>query len=466
MNTALFVLTSFSVSLALALPAAAANYTHTPEVRLFNSSGSTYSQTKAFFAYNQAFLGGGSVAAADLGRDGTVELITAAGLGGGPQVRTFRLDGSYIHQFYAYNQTMTAGVNVAAGDVDGDGSAEIVTGPKTGGGPQIRVFDGSGRVDQTVGFYAFDSNYHGGVNVAVGDVNADGKDEIIVGSGEDMEPTVRVFTATGKQQSIDFHPFASDAQGGVSVAAGNVDDDPADEVIMAIQQDGDAWVKIYNYDTSRTIVKEFKVFGDGFQGGVNVAAGDVDADGKAEVVVAVHGKGGPQVKMYEADGTDMNPGFFAYEEDFQGGVNLAVAKMNNDNKADVVTLPNKLKPDGRTDVERYVRVDLSEQRLYAYEKGYLVNSFLISSGVPGKNTPTGEYHIFKKIYDKLYSGPDYYLPHTLYNLEFKEHYYLHGAYWHHNFGHPMSHGCVNISYPDAEWIYGWMQMGDLVVIEY
>lgn len=445
--------------------AAAASYQLSPEVRMYTSSGNTFANSDQFFAYDQTFMGGGTIALADLGKDGTPEMITAAGLGGGPHIRTFRLDGSFIHQFYAYDQTMTAGVNVAAGDVDGDGAAEIVTGPKAGGGPHIRVFDGSGRVDHTVGFYAFDQSYTGGVNVAVGDVDADGQGDIIVGSGEGMAPTVKVFTAKGKLKPIEFTPFAADNDGGVSVAAGNVDADPAAEIIMAVQQAGEAWVKIYDYNAERTIVDEFKVFGDGFTGGVNVAAGDVDGDGKAEIVASVHGKGGPQVKMYEANGTDMNPGFFAYAEDFHGGVTTAVGKINKDAKADIVTMPSKLKPDGRTDVARYVRVDLSEQRMYAYEQGYLVNSFLISSGLPGTPTPPGEYHIQRKIYSHLYSGPDYYLPNTLYNLQFRPHYYLHGAYWHNNFGHPMSHGCVNIHYDNAKWLYEWMQEGDLAVIE-
>lgn len=462
----LLSLTVSLVSLA-GQPVAAATYLRAPEVRFFvGQSNGSWKQTSTFYAYDQGFTGGGSIAMADLGKDGTAEIITAAGLGGGPHIRTFRLDGSYIHQFYAYDQNMTYGVNVAAGDVDGDGAAEIVTGPKAGGGPQIRVFDGTGRVDHTVGFYAFDQSYHGGVNVAVGDVDGDGKGDIVVGSGEEMEPTVKVFSASGVAKSIEFHPFPVDNTGGVSVAVGNVDKDAAAEIVTAVQQDGDAWVKIYDYNAQRTIVKEFKVLGDGHQGGVNVAAGDVDGDGTAEIVVAVHGKGGPQVKMYEANGTDINPGFFAYEEDFHSGVNVAVGKINADAKVDIVTLPGKLKPDGRTNEHRYVRVDLSEQRMYAYEDGYLVNSFLVSTGLSGTPTPPGETRIQRKIYNHLYSGPGYYLPNTLYNLQFRPHYYLHGAYWHNNFGHPMSHGCVNISYTNAKWLYEWMQEGDLAVIEY
>ena len=175
---------------------------------------------------------------------------------------------------------------------------------------------------------------------------------------------------------------------------------------------------------------------------------------------------GPQVKMFEAYGEQINPGFFAFEEDFHSGVNVVVGQTDASTKEEIVLMSGKLKPDGRTDVNKYFRVDLSEQTAYAYEQGYLVKTFLISSGLPGTPTPPGEYHIQRKIYSHLYSGPDYYLPNTLYNLQFRSHYYLHGAYWHNNFGHPMSHGCINISYENAAWLYNWMAVGDLTVIEY
>ncbi|MDP3970279.1 MAG: L,D-transpeptidase family protein [bacterium] len=444
----------------------AAQYYRSPEVKLFSESSQGFTNMHSFYAYDSLFTGGGTVAVADLGTDGVNEIVTAAGLGGSPHIRTFDLAGNFLTQFYAYDENMRAGVNVTAGDIDGDGRAEIITAPKSGGGPHVRVFNSYGMVKSTVGYYAYDVEYHGGVNIAAGDVDGDGIDEIVTGTGIDTASHVRVFDGTGTPKDLDFYPFAAEMQGGVSVAVGNVDGGLESEIITAVQNNGEAWVKVYKYNSERTILGEWKAFDNGFSGGINVTAGDVDGDGLDEVIVAVNGHGGPQVLMFKAHGDQLNPGFFAYEEDFHGGVAVAVGDIDNSGRESVVVLPGKMKPDGRTDVAKYVRVDLSEQRMYAYEQGYLVNSFLVSTGLSRTPTPPGEYHIQRKLYSHLYSGPGYYLPNTLYNLQFRSGYYLHGAYWHNNFGHPMSHGCVNISYHDAAWLFDWMQVGDLTVIEY
>jgi lipoprotein-anchoring transpeptidase ErfK/SrfK len=79
-------------------------------------------------------------------------------------------------------------------------------------------------------------------------------------------------------------------------------------------------------------------------------------------------------------------------------------------------------------------------------------------------TPTGTFQVQQKIPVKLYQGPGYYLPNTKWNLEFLPGYYIHGAYWHNNFGHPMSHGCVNVSYQNMEALYDWAEFGTQVII--
>lgn len=61
-------------------------------------------------------------------------------------------------------------------------------------------------------------------------------------------------------------------------------------------------------------------------------------------------------------------------------------------------------------------------------------------------------------------GTTYNYPNTKWNLSFLPHYYIHGAYWHNNFGHPMSHGCVNVSYNDMEQLYNFVDVGTPVTI--
>jgi lipoprotein-anchoring transpeptidase ErfK/SrfK len=116
--------------------------------------------------------------------------------------------------------------------------------------------------------------------------------------------------------------------------------------------------------------------------------------------------------------------------------------------------------------ERWIDVDLSQQRVYAYEGSVLVNSFVVSTGTWQHPTVTGQYHIYIKLLYTNMSGPGYYLPNVPYTMYFYKGYALHGTYWHHNFGVPMSHGCVNLTIPDAEWLYYFASIGTLVNVHY
>jgi lipoprotein-anchoring transpeptidase ErfK/SrfK len=115
---------------------------------------------------------------------------------------------------------------------------------------------------------------------------------------------------------------------------------------------------------------------------------------------------------------------------------------------------------------RWIDVDLSQQMLYAYEGNTVVASFLVSTGVPAFPTVTGQYHIYIKLVSTLMAGDGYYLPDVPYTMYFYKGYGIHGTYWHHNFGHPMSHGCVNMYTPDAEWMFYWASVGTLVNVHY
>ena len=116
--------------------------------------------------------------------------------------------------------------------------------------------------------------------------------------------------------------------------------------------------------------------------------------------------------------------------------------------------------------EHWIDVNLSEQRLYAYEGDTLVNSFIVSTGTWQTPTVTGQYKIWVKLRSAAMSGPGYYLPDVPFIMYFYKGYGLHGTYWHNNFGTPMSHGCVNLTIPDAEWVYNFTRVGTLVNVHY
>lgn len=115
---------------------------------------------------------------------------------------------------------------------------------------------------------------------------------------------------------------------------------------------------------------------------------------------------------------------------------------------------------------REVLVDLSDSRVYAYENGILQRNVLVSTGLPGTPTVQGDYTVERKYFAQTMVGPGYYLPDVPYVMYFYEGYALHGTYWHNNFGQPMSHGCVNMPTPEAEWFYNWTDIGTPVRVQW
>jgi lipoprotein-anchoring transpeptidase ErfK/SrfK len=128
------------------------------------------------------------------------------------------------------------------------------------------------------------------------------------------------------------------------------------------------------------------------------------------------------------------------------------------------TAPDVVPPVGNG--EKWIDVDLTNQRLVAYEGDTAVYWVTVSTGLPGTPTVTGQYHIYVKYLSQLMTGPGYYLPDVPYVMYFYLGYGIHGTYWHNNFGHPMSHGCVNTPTPDAKWLYEWAPVGTLVNVHY
>jgi hypothetical protein len=114
----------------------------------------------------------------------------------------------------------------------------------------------------------------------------------------------------------------------------------------------------------------------------------------------------------------------------------------------------------KSNKDKRIEIDLSAQKLYAFEGDKKKMSFDVSTGKWGL-TPTGEFRIWTKLKYTLMAGGSkdngtyYYLPNVPFTMYFYKGYGIHGTYWHDNFGHPMSHGCVNMRTPDAEKLFYW-----------
>jgi len=124
-------------------------------------------------------------------------------------------------------------------------------------------------------------------------------------------------------------------------------------------------------------------------------------------------------------------------------------------------------PEGVSGNEKWVDVNLTLQSAYAYRGKTLVSSFVVSTGTWLHPTVTGTFNVYLIYRYADMSGPGYYLPDVPYVMYFYESYGLHGTYWHHNFGTPMSHGCINFTIEDAGWLFdNWVTYGTVVNIHY
>jgi hypothetical protein len=245
-------------------------------VRIFNPDGAT--KQSGFYSYDARFSGGDEVLIIDLDGDNKNETISA----GDSMVQIYSSDGIKISSFYPYTSAYNRGVHLAIGDINGDGKKEIITGTKKGGGPHIRIFDNFGKLINK-GFFAFDKNSRGGVNVAVGDVNGDGIDEITAGAGFGQKPEVKIFNFDGKQINSTFLAYAQTFRGGVNVASFDLNKDKKDEIITGAGAGGGPHVRIFDA-LGVAQGKGFFAFDKNKRNGVKVGAEDVDGDREVEIV--------------------------------------------------------------------------------------------------------------------------------------------------------------------------------------
>ncbi|MDY3554378.1 Calx-beta domain-containing protein [Gemmata sp. JC717] len=185
-------------------------------VKVFSSDGTLYS----FLAF-PGFSGGVFVSTGDVNGDGFADIVVSADAGATPHVKVFSgKDGAQIQSFFAYDAAFRGGVRVSTGDVNGDGFADIITGSGAGAPTNVKVF--SGRDNALLRSFAPYGAYAGGVYVGAGDVNGDGLADIITGSGPGTVAHVKVFSGRDNAQLQSFFAYDAGFLGGVRVGSGKV----------------------------------------------------------------------------------------------------------------------------------------------------------------------------------------------------------------------------------------------------
>jgi len=283
-------------------------------------------------------------------------VAVGVGPGNGSKVRLYNAKtGAFIGGFSAYGPDFQGGVSVAMADINGDGVTDLVVGAGPGGGPHIQVIDGNRfgllqGLDQIAppsamlgNFFGYDFAYRGGVTVAAGDVNGDGKADIILGTGPGGGAHVKIISGAGIQNiGGDYQPVASsilasflaydaDFRGGVTVATGDMNRDGYFDVLAAAGPGGSSHVKAFSGrklfeqgpDSLGVLLASFYGYDPNFRGGATVAAGDFNGDGYDDYIVGAGAGGGPHVKVFSPfDLATPIASFFAFEGTMDGGISV------------------------------------------------------------------------------------------------------------------------------------------------
>ncbi|PIR12722.1 hypothetical protein COV49_04560 [Candidatus Falkowbacteria bacterium CG11_big_fil_rev_8_21_14_0_20_39_10] len=258
------------------------------------------------------FKGGATMAVGNFG--GEAVIVTGAGPGGGPHVEVMKKDGIVISSFFPYPPLFKGGVDVAAGDIDGDGIDEIITGAGPGGGPHVRIFTANGQPRGS--FFAYSLSFRGGVRVAVGDINNDDKAEIITGAGPGGGPHVRIFKADGTVVG-GFMAYAPTFRGGVDVALKQASLSSAARIITSALPSGGPHVR--TFDILGNPEASFFAYDVNFRGGVKVSAANINpVTGEFDIITVPASIGGPDIRLFSSLGVLTNS-FKAFEPWWRGG---------------------------------------------------------------------------------------------------------------------------------------------------
>ena len=302
-----------------------ADTTGGPRVTEYNPDGSVRFD---FFAYDPNDRTGVNAALGDLNGDGIADIVTSPGFGGGPRIRVFSgKDLSVIADFFAFDGSFRGGCNISVGDLNGDGVPELVVAAGKGGGPHVRVIDGT-QINRITAanpfpdgmlldnFYAFDSSFGGGVSVAVTDLDGNGVGELVTGAGPGGPPLARIWDIPSHKMTAEFMAFDPNFSAGLNVGG------HGDYIVFGAGKGDAPEVRVY-HGPNRDKVADFMAYETTFHGGVRVNFGDTIDASRPLLLVGAGAGGGPRIKVLRPNQNVVIPDYFAFEDSFRGGVFVA-----------------------------------------------------------------------------------------------------------------------------------------------
>lgn len=425
------------------------NDPHDASLSVFTPDGAYTSTTELHlpFAQPSAFI------AADLGGDGVAELLVASGPGEQPLISVHRQDGSTLGSFSPFpNTVLLNGMSIAVGNFLGDATPEIAVGRWAGHDSTIALFTNMGQPISS--FFAFRESFLGGVTLATLYAPTPTEhDLLVVGAGVGGGSHVRVYAGDGALHS-QFFAADMEERGGVNVAV--LPNTTTPTVLTTPFAFGPPTVRQWEWSKEQGW-KEYAETSAYPTYPYGVAT--IPLSSSLVLTLPTHGHGGAHGKWWSIqDGTiaQIREQFFTNSTSTNRF--LCTAAVNFMWCVETVPILS-------SQLQKHILVDKTHAQLTAYEYGFAARRFLVSVGL-GTLTPTGTFAIQRKKhwhdYVRFYSQGDprnYSLKHVEFNLQFKPSYYIHYAYWHHNWGHKMSHGCVNAPYEGMKWLYAWGDVG-------
>jgi hypothetical protein len=250
-------------------------FTNGSYARIFDNKGDN--ARSGFFAYSPKYRGGLKITKTDLDGGGRAETIIVDK----SKIEIFSSYGFKKVSFYPYGENYKLGISIDFADTDHDGIKEIITGTENGGSNEIKIFNNKGKL--ITSWYAYKKEWRNlGVNVATGDVNGDGEIEIIAGAGHIGGPHVKIFNSNGKVLVNEFFSYEINSMGGTHVATGDMDGNGIDEIITGAGSSNKPVVKIFNYNGD--LQNSWLAYNSTRKNGVKITTTDIDKNGIDEII--------------------------------------------------------------------------------------------------------------------------------------------------------------------------------------